>query len=108
MTGFFRFAAFRDFNVTDLRQDVAFITQCTSFSGASGGCDTSTFQISDVTWGPVRGTARQHVAEFQCSAAAPCPGIALVDIDVATPSSAQKITCSNVVNPVGFDCSTGS
>ena len=102
--------AFRDFTVTDLAQNVALITQCTSYSGATGECDTSMFQISDVVWGPIRGTlVTDSVAAFQCSEAAPCPGIALVGVDVATPnSSAQSVVCSNVVDPVGFECSTST
>jgi hypothetical protein len=43
--------AWKDFRLIDVFQQPVQLTQCTSFSGATGGCDTSTLQISDVPWG---------------------------------------------------------
>ncbi|KAF4588171.1 hypothetical protein EYR38_010138 [Pleurotus pulmonarius] len=47
--GYAKNITFRDFTLVNVTDEVARITQCTSFSGATGGCDTSLFQVSDVT-----------------------------------------------------------
>lgn len=99
--------AFRDFALVNLTDSVSHITQCTSFSGATGGCDTSLFQISDITWGPMMGNvASGTLASMQCSGAAPCPGIQFVNFDQIETTGSRKITCSHVVNPFGFNCTT--
>ena len=68
--------AFKDFVVTNLTREAAQITQCTSFSGATGGCDTSLFQISDIAWLNISGTQNTDVlASLQCSGAAPCTSV---------------------------------
>ncbi|KAF5378174.1 hypothetical protein D9615_007589 [Tricholomella constricta] len=98
-------AAFRDFTLTNVTDSVARITQCTSFSGATGGCDTSLFQISNITWGPMVGNiASGTLAIMQCSGAVPCPGIEFVNFDDIATAGARKISCSHVENPVGFNC----
>ncbi|KAG6815495.1 hypothetical protein H0H87_001273, partial [Tephrocybe sp. NHM501043] len=51
--GYAKNMTFRNFTLSNVTNSVASITQCTSFSGATGQCDTSLFQISDVTWGPM-------------------------------------------------------
>ncbi|KAG6860440.1 hypothetical protein C0995_011080 [Termitomyces sp. Mi166 len=106
--GYARNLIFRDFKVSDLTDSVAFISQCTSYSGATGGCDTSLFQISDVTWGPMVGNvASPTLASLQCSGSAPCPGIRFVDFDaIATTGNSGQITCENVENPIGFNCTS--
>ncbi len=100
--------AFRDFVLQDLTDSVAYITQCTSFSGAAGGCDTSLFQISDVTWAAsVGNVASGYLAKLQCSGATPCTGIRFGEFDgIATSGTSRTISCSNVLDPVGFNCTT--
>ena len=97
--------AFKDFVVTNLTREAAQITQCTSFSGATGGCDTSLFQISDIAWLNISGTQNTDVlASLQCSGAAPCTSVRL-DVDsVQTNDTERKILCSNVQQPLGFEC----
>ncbi|KAG5340643.1 hypothetical protein C0989_000898 [Termitomyces sp. Mn162] len=106
--GYARNITFRDFDVFNLTDSVAFISQCTSYSGATGGCDTSLFQISDVTWGPMVGNvASPTLASLQCSGSAPCPGIRFVDFDaIGTIGHSRQITCENIVNPIGFNCTS--
>ncbi|KAJ7588369.1 pectin lyase fold/virulence factor, partial [Mycena floridula] len=97
---------FRDFVLSNLTDSVAHITQCTSFSGATGGCDTSLFQISNVTGGPMTGNvASGFLAKLQCSGAAPCLGLEFVDFDVIETMGTRRIDpCSNVEAPIGFTC----
>ncbi|GLB42980.1 putative glycosyl hydrolase 28 family protein [Lyophyllum shimeji] len=95
--GYARNITFRDFTLTNLTNSVAHITQCTSFSGATGGCDTSLFQISDITWGPMTGNvATGTLASMRCSGSAPCPNITFVDFDKIATAGSRKISCSNV------------
>ncbi|KZT30285.1 glycoside hydrolase family 28 protein [Neolentinus lepideus HHB14362 ss-1] len=107
--GYAKNIVFRDFVANNTRYAIAQITQCTSYVGATGGCDTSKFQISNITWGPgVGNTVTGYLAELQCSAAAPCQNITLVDglNSVETNGTERLMTCSNVVDPT-FGC-TGS
>jgi len=104
--GYAKNIVFRDFVANNTRYAIAQITQCTSYVGATGGCDTSKFQISNITWGPgVGNTVTGYLAELQCSAAAPCPNITLVDglNSVETNGTERLVTCSNVVDPT-FEC----
>lgn len=108
--GYARNIVFRDFVADNVRGAIAQITQCTSFNGATGGCDTSKFQLSNITWGPGNGTiTSSYLAQFQCSGAAPCPSIKLVDSlrSVTTNENQRQITCSNVVDP-GFTCTASA
>jgi polygalacturonase len=107
--GYAKNITFRDLNITNIVDNVAEITQCTSFAGATGGCDTSLFQLSDITWGPVYGTLNgSSLASLQCSGAAPCPGINFVGFDQVKTTGISSISCDNVQNPVGFECTSGS
>ena len=100
--------AFRDWAVHNLTKEVAYITQCTSYIGETGGCDTSTFQISDVTWENIRGTENTDVlALLQCSSAASCPGIRMIGFEgVVTNGTKREVKCSNVIDPVGLQCTS--
>ena len=101
--------AFRDFTLHNVTGNVAEITQCTSFEGLSSNCDTSLFQISNITWGPgITGSIQSDtLASMQCSGDAPCPGIALLGFDNITSVGGREFKCDNLVNSVGFNC-TGS
>ncbi|KAL5484764.1 hypothetical protein ACEPAI_7406 [Sanghuangporus weigelae] len=106
--GYAKNLTFRDWTVQNLTREAAYITQCTSYIGATAGCDTSTFQISDVTWENIRGTESTDIlALLQCSAAAPCPGVRVLGFDgIATNGTGREVQCSNVLNPVGFQCTS--
>lgn len=84
------------------------ITQCTSFSGASDGCDTSKFQVSNLYWKNLKGTTlSEYAAELQCSGDAPCPGVEITNVDLVingTNTTANQYSCSHVVDPIGFNC----
>jgi len=107
--GFASNITFRNFTLQNVTQNVAMITQCTSFEGATGDCDTSLFQLSNITWGPgITGTIQTDtLATLQCSGDAPCPGISILGLDEVTSIGGNEVKCSNVVNPIGFNC-TGS
>lgn len=102
------FTNFTVFNASKLFS----ITQCTSYSGARGACDTSNFQIEDLTWGDVQGTIRSEiVASLQCSGSVPCTGVNISGINVTlagNESAAAAVPmgylCSNVSEPIGFTC----
>ena len=100
------FQAFRDYTLINVTSTPAAITQCTSFEGATGECDTSLFQISNVTWENMTGSiAGTKLASLQCSGSAPCPGITIELSNIVTSTGAPgTISCSNVVNPTGFSC----
>ncbi|KAF9490443.1 pectin lyase-like protein [Pleurotus eryngii] len=104
--GYAKNITFRDFTLANVTDEVAHITQCTSFSGATGGCDTSLFQVSDITWGPMTGNVLSDtLAQLQCSGASPCPGVRFVGMDnIATSGSSRRVACSHVVDPRGFNC----
>jgi len=105
--GFARNITFRDYTVENLTSSPASITQCTSFQGSTGGCDTSLFQISDVTWANMTGSTNgDTIASLQCSGDAPCPGITIEGLDGVVVNGTERVfKCSNVVDPVGFTCS---
>jgi len=97
-------------NVMMTRAQGAFqINQCTHFrnGGQAGDCDTSRFQIRDVQVSDIKGTiTKDSVASLKCSPKAPCPGLSFSNINIkkASGGAVQKYSCSNVVNPKGFNC----
>ncbi|KAF2164183.1 glycoside hydrolase family 28 protein [Zasmidium cellare ATCC 36951] len=85
------------------------VTQCTSYNSASGNCDTSEFNIRDLTLRNWTGTTTSGVmADVQCSAASPCTGIVIDEMDgivTTTNSTVPDIyLCDSVVDPNGFNC----
>ena len=99
-----------DFTLNNLRGIPFSISQCTTFSGVAGACNTSLFEIQDLTFKNIAGTiAANPIASLQCSAAAPCKNIALQNIDLAWANGtiASGYNCDAVVNQIGFNC-TGS
>ncbi|KAJ7045482.1 pectin lyase fold/virulence factor [Mycena alexandri] len=92
---------------TNITTQVAEITQCTSFSGAVGQCDTSTMQISNITWSGLQGSLlTSSVASLQCSGAAPCQDLRILDSDFtfATNTTAGTYSCHAVASTEGFTC----
>ncbi|RDX56268.1 pectin lyase-like protein, partial [Lentinus brumalis] len=107
--GFVKNILFRDFKVTNTTNGVALITQCTSYNGQTGDCDTSTFQISHVTWSNITGTVSNNLlASLQCSGAVPCPDIVIEGVQglvFNATSSEPEIECSHVtVGPGSAAC----
>ncbi|KAK8044746.1 pectin lyase-like protein [Apiospora rasikravindrae] len=84
------------------------VTQCTSYNDATGGCDTSQFHIRDLVLDDWHGTAVSDVvAAVQCSAARPCTGIEIKDIDIVDTvngTAPASYLCDNVDGPKGFAC----
>lgn len=105
-TGLMKNISFTNFTLHESFQAFS-ITQCNSYIGATGGCDTSTFQIEDLTWGDMTGTLKTNdVASLQCSGAAPCTGVNISDVafTVNGTAPATGYLCSNVSDPIGFTC----
>ncbi|KAL1857444.1 hypothetical protein Daus18300_010417 [Diaporthe australafricana] len=98
---------FSDFRLKD-SSGIFAITQCTSYNSASGGCDTSEFNIRDLRLLNWAGTAASDVvSDIQCSAASPCTGIVLDGIDIidsVNNTRPANYLCDNVVDPKGFNC----
>jgi len=83
------------------------ITQCTSYNGVPGGCDTSKFKISDMHWGNARGTVtRDNVATLDCSKEAPCADIELFnnELTLGDGREVKGYLCDNVDGEIGFEC----
>ncbi|APA10819.1 hypothetical protein SS1G_03540 [Sclerotinia sclerotiorum 1980 UF-70] len=85
------------------------ITQCTSYNSATGNCDTSLFQFSDIRLRDWKGTATSDVvAELQCSGAAPCTGVVIEGMkgiwDTVNGTRPVQFLCDGVVGQEGFNC----
>lgn len=85
------------------------ITQCTTFSGVSGDCNSSLFNIRNVTVKDIKGyVSTSYVADMKCSAAAPCTGIEIENINLtklnATGAVVSEYECSSVEDTLGFSC----
>jgi galacturan 1,4-alpha-galacturonidase len=84
------------------------LTQCTHYNDATGDCDTSEFQIRNMTLENWTGDCLSDVvAELQCSAAAPCTGITIDGIDImdtVNNTAPANYLCDSVVTPTGFEC----
>ncbi|KAJ7240756.1 glycoside hydrolase family 28 protein [Mycena rebaudengoi] len=92
---------------TNITMQVAEITQCTSFSGAVGQCDTSTMQISNISWSGLQGSLlTSNVASLECSGAAPCQDVRILDSDFtfATNTTVGTYSCHAVASTEGFTC----
>jgi galacturan 1,4-alpha-galacturonidase len=71
----------QNFTLRGIRSYPISITQCITFSGVAGDCNTSEFEVEDVTFQNVkRKTNEDPIASFQCSAAASCKNIAIEDV----------------------------
>jgi len=83
-------------------------TQCVNYEGAHGNCDTSKFNIHDVTFENIRGTiATQNVAVLQCSGNSTCHDIQITDVRLSDSSNGTMqngYLCSYVEDTVGFNC----
>lgn len=100
--------AFSNLKVHKLQGPAIAISQCTSFSGSSGNCTSSKFQIRDLSFRDISGTSSKDVvASLQCSAVQPCRDIAIDSVDITVSSNstvAEEYLCGNVEGPIGFNC----
>jgi hypothetical protein len=91
----------RDFTLISNR-GVLDITQCTSLSGLTGNCNTSTLAVSDLGFSNVQGTVVAGVAQlgtFDCSRAASCYNITISDVNVevfGNGSQVREYSCTAI------------
>ncbi|KAJ6491270.1 glycoside hydrolase family 28 protein [Mycena vitilis] len=105
--GYVRDIAWTNSTLEKVTQQPAEITQCTTFSGAVGQCDTSTLQISNITWSGLEGSiVAANIASLKCSGAAPCEDIRIIDSNFALGTNATTGTysCHAVASTEGFTC----
>jgi hypothetical protein len=96
-----------NFTLTNLRGTPFAISQCTTFGGVAGDCNSSLFKIEDVVFRKAVGTVlADPIASLQCSAAAPCVNIAVEEMDLKLENGtvASGYNCNDVVDPIGFNC----
>jgi galacturan 1,4-alpha-galacturonidase len=101
--------AIEDFTLDGVRSSAASITQCTTFSGTAGDCDSSKFVLENITIQGFTGTIDStYVANMQCSEdSGGCQNIEFEDIDLTDSSSGDAVAdykCSNVESTIGFEC----
>ncbi|KAL4902341.1 hypothetical protein BDW74DRAFT_180844 [Aspergillus multicolor] len=108
--GYARNITYRDITISNGRQTPLVINQCYT-NVAQANCSTSLFEISDVHLENLSGTiAASRMANFQCSrSAGGCEGILMENVAFWDNRGeelvgATGIRCSNVVEPVGFEC----
>lgn len=103
--GYLRNVTMSNFKVENAEQGF-YITQCNSYSGFTGECDTSEFEIGDISIQGMSGTLKTDVvASMQCSGMNPCEEISLRDVKFTTGGAkASRYLCSNVESPDGFGC----
>lgn len=103
--GYLRNVTMSNFKVENAEQGF-YITQCNSYSGFTGECDTSEFEIGDISIQGMSGTLKTDVvASMQCSGKNPCEEISLRDISFTTGGGkASRYLCSNVESSDGFGC----
>ncbi|GME62216.1 Glycoside hydrolase family 28 [Neofusicoccum parvum] len=98
-----------DFTFSELESYPFYITQCTTFSGTTGDCDSSLFEILNVVLNGWNGdTNSSYKAWMDCSAASGgCTNITMSGIDLTnteTGDNVVKIRCDHVAGTNGFDC----
>lgn len=98
---------FEDLSATGLRGPAFAISQCTTFSGTSGNCTSSKFQLLDIVLKEIVGTSSSgEVASLQCSAVEPCENITIAGVDLTFSNGTQidGYLCGNVEGAFGFNC----
>ncbi|KAJ7794654.1 pectin lyase-like protein [Mycena olivaceomarginata] len=99
--------AWTDSTFSNLTMQVAQITQwCHDISGAVGQCDTSTMQISNITWSGLKGSLlASSVASLKCSAAAPCQDLKILNSSFTfATNTTGTYSCHAVASTEGFTC----
>lgn len=96
-----------DFMLHD-NQNTFAITQCTSYNGETGDCDTSKFNINNVYLSNWTGTDRSDArVALQCSASSPCYNIGIEDmniVDAVNGTTPKYNCCDSVEDTFGFNC----
>ncbi|KAL1987783.1 hypothetical protein VTN96DRAFT_2623 [Rasamsonia emersonii] len=108
--GWAKNVTFRNFKLHNVALPI-YVTECI-YGGDPSVCDTSEFQISDITWENFTGTSKYDIiASLHCSSKVPCPGLKFVDINIETmntslglPSKPLVYQCANLVNPIDIPC----
>jgi hypothetical protein len=70
-------------------------------------CDTSTLQISNITWSGLEGSmVAANIASLKCSGAAPCEDLRIIDSNFTfgTNVTAGTYSCHAVASTEGFSC----
>ncbi|KAJ4986750.1 exo-rhamnogalacturonase b [Stagonosporopsis vannaccii] len=104
--------SYSDITITEASNESPIVVnQCYTQGGtAQGNCSTSTFDISDVSWRNIKGSANtQYVARLQCSRSqGGCDGLSMENIEFVNLANnsapATRYSCSNVNEPKGFRC----
>ncbi|KAB2573379.1 Alpha-L-rhamnosidase rgxB [Lasiodiplodia theobromae] len=107
--GYLRNATLEDFTFSELERYPFYITQCTTFSGTTGDCDSSLFEISNMTLRDWTGDANtSYKAWLDCSeASGGCTDITMSGVDLTnteTGDDVTKVRCDHVSGTNGFDC----
>ncbi|EKG15865.1 Glycoside hydrolase family 28 [Macrophomina phaseolina MS6] len=107
--GYLKNATLEDFTLTELENYPFYITQCTTFSGTTGDCESSLFKISDIVLRSWTGdTSRSYLAYMDCSeASGGCEDITMSDVEFTKTGSDDAVTairCSDVSSTHGFSC----
>lgn len=86
---------------------VFYITQCTTFSGVAGDCNSSLFNLHNIHFTNITGyVGTSYIAQMKCSGASPCPDIEIRNINLtdSTNTPITKYSCANVGTKIGFAC----
>ena len=85
---------------------VFYITQCTTFSGVAGDCNSSLFNLRNIQFTNSIGfVGTSYIAYMQCSADSPCTDIEISNIDLTKNGTLiDEYHCSNVEDEIGFTC----
>lgn len=102
-------AALSDFTLSALQLEPFLIGQCTTFSGTTGDCNSSSFKISNLTITGWRGDSNtSYAANMDCSkSSGGCEDITITDhviIGTQTGAVSTRYRCSDVTNTHGFTC----
>ncbi|KAI0466869.1 glycoside hydrolase family 28 protein [Xylaria cf. heliscus] len=108
-TGYLRNITMANFTFTDVENQAFYITQCTSFSGGDRDCDSSLFEISNITIESWSGNiASSYIANMDCSAdSGGCHNITIRDVTITNTTTGIEVTnykCDHVSNTTGFTC----
>ncbi|KZT00729.1 glycoside hydrolase family 28 protein [Laetiporus sulphureus 93-53] len=72
-------------------------------NGGLPGDAPSKLQFANITFSNWTGTSSGNVVvDFECSPAAPCPGMAFQDINITVPSGEPEYVCLNVTSETGL------
>lgn len=106
--------SFNDIIAYDISNESPIIVnQCYSNVGRLANCSTSTFDVQNVSWKNIHGTAKtEFIARLQCSRShGGCDGLRMENIQFLNIANStqgvptNKVRCSNVNDPQGFVCS---